>query len=50
MVGKILNWMPIAIIVSFFCIGWGIFQIISLAIYGVSLIPGVELSIILSLV
>lgn len=50
MIGKILNWMPIAIIVSFFCIGWGIFQIISLAIYGVSLIPGVELSLILSLV
>lgn len=50
MIGKILNWMPIAIIVSFFCIGWGIFQIISLLIYGVSLIPDVELSLILSLV
>lgn len=50
MIGKILNWMPVAIIVSFFCVGWGIFQIISLAIYGVSLIPGVELSLILSLV
>ena len=50
MIGKILNWLPVAIIVSFFCIGWGIFQIISLAIYGVSLIPGVELSLILSFV
>ncbi len=50
MIGKILNWMPVAIIVSFFCIGWGIFQIISLAIYGVSLIPGVNLSLVLSLV
>ena len=39
MIGKILNWMPLAIIISFFCVGWAIFQIISLAIYGVSLIP-----------
>ncbi len=50
MIGKILNWMPVAIIVSLFCIGWGIFQIISLAIFGISLIPEVELSLILSLV
>ena len=34
MIGKILNWMPIAIIVSFVCIGWAIFQIVLLGIWG----------------
>ena len=34
MIGKILNWMPIAVIVSFVCIGWAIFQIVLLGIWG----------------
>ena len=34
MIGKILNWMPIAIIISFVCIGWAIFQIVLLGIWG----------------
>ena len=38
MVGKILNWLPVAITVAFLCIGWGIFQIVSLAIWGVQLV------------
>ncbi|MHA1126981.1 MAG: hypothetical protein ACTSO7_08675 [Candidatus Heimdallarchaeota archaeon] len=38
MIGKILNWMPIAIIISFVCIGWAIFQIVLLAIWGINLI------------
>ena len=38
MIGKILNWLPVALIVSFLCIGWGIFQIVSLAIWGVQLV------------
>ena len=38
MIGKILNWLPIALLVSFLCIGWGIFQIVSLAIWGVQLV------------
>ena len=38
MIGKILNWFPIAIIVSFACIAWGVFQIVLLVIHGVNLI------------
>lgn len=38
MIGKILNWMPVAIIISFVCIGWAIFQIVLLAIWGFELV------------
>ncbi|MHA1185758.1 MAG: hypothetical protein ACTSXA_14230 [Candidatus Heimdallarchaeota archaeon] len=38
MVGKILNWMPIAIIISFVCLGWAVFQIVLLVIWGINLI------------
>jgi len=38
MIGKILNWFPIAIILSFVCIAWGVFQIVLLVIHGVNLI------------
>ncbi|MBD3191424.1 MAG: hypothetical protein GF308_12320 [Candidatus Heimdallarchaeota archaeon] len=36
MIGKILNWLPIAVIVSFVCLGWAIFQLVTLAIYGIN--------------
>ncbi|MFW9922870.1 MAG: hypothetical protein ACFFDW_06225 [Candidatus Thorarchaeota archaeon] len=35
MIGKILNWWPVAIAVSLLCIGWGIFQIVNLSIWGI---------------
>ncbi|MEA2071441.1 MAG: hypothetical protein U9O98_09140 [Asgard group archaeon] len=35
MIGKILNWFPIAVIICFACFGWGIFQIVLMAIYGI---------------
>ncbi|MCE7743791.1 MAG: hypothetical protein GPJ52_01520 [Candidatus Heimdallarchaeota archaeon] len=38
MIGRILNWFPVAIIVVFACLGWGIFQIVLLVIHGVNLI------------
>jgi peptidoglycan/LPS O-acetylase OafA/YrhL len=38
MIGQILNWFPIATIISFACLGWGVFQIVLLAIYGINLI------------
>jgi hypothetical protein len=37
MIGKILNWMPIAIIICFVCVGWAIYQIVLLAIWGLNL-------------
>ncbi len=37
MIGKILNWYPIAFIISIACIGWGIFQIVLLVMHGISL-------------
>ncbi|HUU79376.1 MAG TPA: hypothetical protein VMX55_13605 [candidate division Zixibacteria bacterium] len=38
MIGKIMNWLPVAITIAFLCIAWGIFQIVSLAIWGVQLV------------
>ena len=37
MIGKILNWFPIALIVSFTSLGWGIVQIVLLIIHGIQL-------------
>ena len=34
MIGKILNWFPIAIVITIACIAWGVFQIVLLAIHG----------------
>ncbi len=38
MIGRILNWFPVAIIVVFACLGWGIFQIVLLIMQGINLI------------
>ncbi|NHJ04113.1 MAG: hypothetical protein EAX90_04775 [Candidatus Heimdallarchaeota archaeon] len=38
MIGKIMNWLPVAITIAILCIAWGIFQIVSLAIWGVQLV------------
>ncbi len=38
MIGKILNWFPVAIIISIVCIGWAIFQIALLVVHGINLI------------
>ncbi|NHJ85420.1 MAG: hypothetical protein FK734_08145 [Asgard group archaeon] len=38
MIGKILNWLPVAATVIFACLGWGIFQIVLLVIHGIQLV------------
>jgi len=37
MIGKILNWFPIAIIICFTSLGWGIVQVVLLIIHGVKI-------------
>jgi hypothetical protein len=36
-IGKVLNWFPVAIIITIACIAWGVFQIVLLAIHGYNL-------------
>jgi hypothetical protein len=36
-IGKVLNWFPVALIITFACIAWGVFQIVLLAIHGYNL-------------
>jgi hypothetical protein len=37
MIGKVLNWFPVALIITFACIAWGVFQIVLLVIHGYNL-------------
>ncbi|MHA1211152.1 MAG: hypothetical protein ACTSSH_01710 [Candidatus Heimdallarchaeota archaeon] len=40
MIGRVLNWFPVAIIITFACIAWGVFQIVLLGIHGYNLVIG----------